>query len=509
MSVGPGSVESPAAAKFLRRLGPLLVALVAFVAACAIARLGLLLPVRADLSFPEAAVVARSLDVAAGRPAYQDWRRWPHAFAPYGPLAYYPVGGLARWMARAEVRPRMIYLLGRIESLAALLGIGCLLGRLAWKLGAGPLGAGLAVGLALLWLRLFEYCLSFRPDGPQVFFSLAALGMILGGEPTARRATAALGLLSISFWFKPSSWGMAIVVAEWLRRGSGGRRTAILLATFLAANLASAITLDRLWNGCLFLNMIGSLDNGWRPSNLPAFYLRLPLAALLVLVAAVVGAARTLIRRGEAPAPRWVAFALLATFAATSLQNLKVGADINYYLEAYALASTWTAAEGIALWRGRGRIGPVAPLVAFGLVAAPVLTYNAAAEVRSFIPNARTMRRGWEGHPLAERARHIDGLLLTTMPHLVFEAFSGPTVLDFVQYGILRARGRLEDAELIDRLETRAFSAVILSTEILDSAGRPGREPPFSPRFLPALFEHYVVEEQVGFATILRPRPGP
>jgi hypothetical protein len=49
----------------------------------------LALPGLWDNSYPEGALAARAWDAARGLPVYQDWREWPHAFAPYSPLTYY------------------------------------------------------------------------------------------------------------------------------------------------------------------------------------------------------------------------------------------------------------------------------------------------------------------------------------------------------------------------------------------------------------------------------------
>src|SRR5690349_21183605 len=117
-----------------RYFGPLVAGLlVARVAALYFAT-ALFIPIRTDITFPEGALVARAMDAAQGRPVYQDWRQWPHAFAPYPPLAYYPAGWIAR-AAGAAHDPAALYAIGRSISLAALIGIFIMVYLLGRRLG--------------------------------------------------------------------------------------------------------------------------------------------------------------------------------------------------------------------------------------------------------------------------------------------------------------------------------------------------------------------------------------
>src|SRR5690242_15935341 len=97
--------------------------------------LGMIVPEHPDLSFPEGALVGRALDVARGESPYHDWRLWPHAFAPYPPLAYYPAGWAARALAGPAPAPHTVYMVGRSFSLLAMLGVFTLIYLFGRRLG--------------------------------------------------------------------------------------------------------------------------------------------------------------------------------------------------------------------------------------------------------------------------------------------------------------------------------------------------------------------------------------
>src|SRR5262245_11915078 len=131
-------------ASHLPRLMLLLILILLFLKALAgIVRLSALVNYPMDITFPEGAVVARAWDVAQGRGPYHDWRKWPHAFSPYGPLTYFPVGWVSRITGTAH--PREIFAVGRIQSMLALAGVIITIWFLCATLGLHPSARLLAV----------------------------------------------------------------------------------------------------------------------------------------------------------------------------------------------------------------------------------------------------------------------------------------------------------------------------------------------------------------------------
>lgn len=506
----PISGEEPLA--FLTRLRRRYFAPILFVVVFAhIISVALLLayriPLRIDTSFPEGAVVARALDVAEGRSPYQDWREWPHAFAPYGPMTYASAGSIAR-LVSSSPSPRAITIIGRTLSALGLLGLSLLIALFVRHLGV-PLHWGfIGVGCFVAWVPMITFVGSYRPDAPQAFFSLLALAIALGGRPAGLRLILALACLWVSMWFKPTAWGMTVALAIWIVREGGARRAAICMILFAASGLFLASFLNWRSGGLLFLNMLGSLDNGWKPSNILAFYSRHPLVPAVVLLggAGVAAAACTPRFRGsEVPL---VFIALLASYAAATIQNLKVGADINYYLEPYALMSATSAWALAKLWRGEAPLVR-APVREALLLAILIPAY--LAQVLPDLPYARqtltSMRKGWEPTPLLRVLENTQGEVLTLNPFLALARPAPPTVMDHVQYQILFSRGKLTDEALVRRVEEERFRLVILPAEttpgpILESSAHAGT---LSPRLLPALRAHYRETDRYGFFAILRP----
>lgn len=477
---------------------------------------------RVDASFPEGAVVARAWDVAQGRPAYTDWRLWPHHFAPYGPLTYYPAGWLVRFFravggADFADTPRVLYGIGRLQSIAALVGIGVLMVFMLRAVRVRAAWAVAAAALVSMWTPLLEFVMSYRPDAPQVFFSMLALTIAMRGPPTPQRILGALAALQASMWFKPTAWGMIAALALWIATGEdrarGRTRAAMWIGGFGLAGLLAALALNFATEGRLFLNMLGSLDNGWDFTNLSAFYTRaagLPGLTLLggVLLAVVVRG-RLKGDSDEAASLRLLCLALMLAFLTTSAQNFKVGADINYYLETCVLSGVVLAWGFSRLWdsdslstRGLGLRE-----AAFIGILIPTLGWNAMRETRYAVEDLPGFVRSWGLTTLELRVESTPGPLFGTNPYFLMTRPEFPTVLDQIQYRILFERGRLTDDALIERIESRAFVAVIVSQADVDPDNPEKLPDLFSPRFGRALMSNYKVSDTIGAAhVVLAPR---
>lgn len=505
---GPSDADAPPArdVAFFRNkyLGPMMVLIHFFRVATTFIWLGALLPIQIDLSFPEGALVARAHDAMHGRPVYQDWREWPHAFAPYGPLTYYPVG----WVARAlgsETHPMRIYTIGRVQSLLAIIGICAILGWITRRAGMKRWWPLVAIAFFITWDHPLNFMLTYRPDAPEVMFSLGALAAMMGGGPTVRRSLAVFAALSLSMWFKPTAWGMVFTAVWWIGRERGWLKGIAAGAAFGAANLLMAAALNHATRGALFLNMIDSLDNGLEWENWLGFYTDRVVVPKIFLLGGLFYAARRLMKSGaSAPmAPLWVG--VILTFILASLLGLKAGADVNYYVEPYAIACVVATSLGHSLWTGEAAIRPFwreGILLGFFL---PLLVYENGRTLSSVRKDLITAREVW-GEPLcAPLVREIPGEILIGNPFLALIRPSIPTVMDQVQYNILVGRGRIDGGILLRKIQNQDFDAIIYAADNV-SQNKPNW---IDSRAMTEIERRYIITETKGNLTFMRPRQEP
>lgn len=491
-------------------LGPLVSFLILLKVVVALVWLAMTLPIEWDLSFPEAAVVARAVDVARGEAPYHDWVEWPHAFAPYGPLTYYSAGWAGRLLGGEDL-VGTVRIVGRIQAQLSLLGLLVLSVLMLRRLGVRWTWALFGVGAALGWESLFAYAVSFRPDAPQVFFSLLAITLAAGGGGESRsRATLALGAMFVSFWFKATSWGILAALVFWLWRGCGPMKTALRLSIFALAGLIPAILLDLYWDGRLFQNLVGSLDNGADLGNFRGIFLKIPLSGWFVLL---FGSGNALLHwlRSPMDSPSFLlALATMSSLAATLLATLKVGADVNYYLEPFILCGVWTVFAVWELWelpvgevsqaeRPRLELLREIPLT---VILMPFLMYVCGGSLIGASQDIRAQKRLWQEPAIIERVQDLNGPILSTFPCLVLAADGPPSILDHFQYAVLADRGLLKRTELLTRLRARDFKAVVIEGSEAGLA-----ESYFLPEFEEVLFENYVASENYGSSILfLTPR---
>ncbi len=461
------------------------------------------IPCSVDLTHPEAALVNRAYQIVLGEAPYSDWREWPHAFAPYGPLTYYTVG----WMARIwnpYIHPTSLYSIGRGLSLASLAGVCILLILLLRRTGESRWWGLPAIAAYLAWQEEMRCAVNYRPDAPQVLFSLLAVWIAMGGRAYPARVALALLSLSISMWFKPSSWGIAWIIGIWTWRTAGLRRFILAMLLFAVCNLLLALFLDWKWEGRLFLNMIGSLDNGWALGNIVGFLRPMAWIAQLILFGGVGLSVYELIRRANNDSGRILATATVASFAVALPESLKRGAGWNYYLECYALASVVCARWIAQKWKvanasdgTRFARGICFAVMCFAL-------WDSARGLISLRREFPERLETWKEHPLSWGCKNIEGPILAALvPWVALQRPAPPTIMDFVQYGILFQRGKLSDEPLISRVERRDFQMIIFpSPEHMNAFSLNTLLPP---RFLPALYANYREVGRKGDISLLAP----
>lgn len=442
-------------------------------------------------------------------------------------LALPPAHLLSRGLDGPDARrpPHTVYILGRLLSYCSILGIFVLLYLLARRLGLSRLWGLVAVSLMTEFRIGLDYCASYRPDAPKTFFALLALWIAARARPTRRSVLAALACLYVSFWFKPTAWAVAVILGVWVWRAWGGRRALAVALAFVVAGLVPVFLLDRHWNGLLLLNIVDSLANGFTLANYTS-HLRIGFLtpALILFLGAGFAAAglwppRLALARltpdGAArPSDLGTGWLILAAAPAALLANmfqfLKVGADVNYFLDGYVLAVLgfcWFAAR---LWRGEIPLKPALrdALLALGFVPLLITCGLYLAIVRDeFAPG----RYPWSETAIETEARQTPGLILTAHPFIAL-ANGQPTILDYVQYGILCRRGRIAATPLLDRLRACQFSEILIADSILDrySQAADAGAALFDPQFVPILHESYSLRIKIGPFSVFAPRtPAP
>jgi hypothetical protein len=510
----PPHSDGAAALDLLRRtrcrwLGPLM--LIGATAALAIFAhmLVLTLSSKMDTSFPESQVVERAMAVANGRPLYDDWRHWPHHFAPYGPLHYYP----AAWWVRLFGNPaykQSCFSVGRSISIVFLAGCLVVLWLLGRRIGLSPIWAFAALPLTLHWTSLMQYVVSFRPDAPAACWALLALLAAIGGPARGRRLLAALVFLYLSMWYKPTALGMVIVVALWMRRSLGARRTIAFLTLWGLAGLLPLLAFDRASGGLVLLNLVTSLDNGW---TLAAYWhycvLRLhnPFMVQIVLAAFIAGIG---LRRADlSPQVRLLWSAYLFNLAVCLLQLFKYGSDKNYFLIPFLL-STVIVIHGVhGFWEcGIPRLRPAVQEAFVWLAIIPYVLWVLTSFLILTPIVGKSIRMTTVPYPIVIEARAWEGPLLTNSPYIALNSLSPPTLLDYVQYGALARRGHIDPMPLLERVRQRRFSRIVLLT---DTVPYPENPPPadgpmLGEGFAEALFANYVEAQRMTDFSIFVPK---
>lgn len=455
-----------------------------------------MLPVRFDLSFPEGAIIARAMDVAQGRAPYTDWRIWPHGFAPYGPLLYYPLGWIGRAAGLAQ-EPFDFYVLGRAHSLFFLSGLWGLTGLLAVRAGSRAAAACVGVGLFSSWLWVQEFAMSCRPDSPQVFFSLLALAVAMGGPAKGARGVLAWGCLMASFWYKPSSWGIAVVLTLWTLWTRGSRRDAALsLGGFGAAGLIAALALNWSLDGAFLLNMVGIVDTGWNPWQLIQHReLFPPVQVVTILIGAVAGGLALRASEGG-DGRRLLGVAVLLSLGASVLQYMKYGADRNYFLETYALAC---ASCAVLLTRFLDGSSHRPARIAVAGVLLMLALLDTGSELGGLRARLKMARRLWTDLPGIEQAFAPGEEVLTYHPYFALIGRSAPTILDPVQFMVLQDQTQGMAESLLGRIEAREFSAIVIPT---------GATYLYTDGFMAAMAANYADAGRIGGDRVLRPRQG-
>ena len=452
----PTPIPSPAPSAYARLLALTLIhAVLAFLTLFLYTRFPL------DLTFPENSVVltaaaASSSPAANASPVYPDWRAWPHRFAPYGPALYYPPAWAAS-LAPGDSLLGALYRVGRLISLAALAALGLIAVACARRAGLSRwLAAAGGLGLLVGWPGLMQYVVSFRPDAPMVGFAAAAACLALGGLRPCWRCVVVLLCLWISAAYKPGSWAAPLLVAALAWRREGPRVAFAGAAVYVAGLLAAVAFMQWSSGGHFLLNQSSAMASGFalppvfatlRDHGLAAALGNWPV--LLRWIAALAGALWLLLRAPRETPAWWIALWFLLALAAALAQSFKMGSDINYMLEPWALSGVVALLAAAHAWQHSPRLRRDAlALVLFCLVLPSVV------ELLATVRNFRST------YQISRIAQPLNPALASPPGSLLFDtAFTRPdaeshAIPDALIYHLMVKAGRIDPAALVEKLRT-------------------------------------------------------
>ncbi len=476
--------------------------------------------IRLDLTYPEGAVVTGAWRVASGRPLYTDWREWPHQFTPYGPVLYWTVGGIARLAGQG--RPDFsFYLLGRLQSVLALLGICALTCMLAIRVGCGRSGAIVCgAGLFGLWTGLMEYTVTYRPDAPMVFWNMLAVWVALGGLGPTWRRWAVLGCLWLAAGYKPQGWAASMVVGYLAWRSLSPRDAIVWSLVYVAGGACSVFALNWATAGIFLLNTYTAMFVGLQVPQLFGQTISEVLVGLwdmLVRIALLIGLGGWLWKStGESTESKALGAYFCVSTALSALQLFKVGSDVNYLLEPFALSGTAAAIfyqrwlrPGSPLPPSTKRLAWFTGLLCVGWWLLTSLHRHTGSLTQFNQREVSRMARIELALHSTRKTFSQERLARTLPPVLLMDSsFIHPDPLahaidDPVYYCVMLDRGKLSPQSFLLELERKRFQLIALSpvaeewffTNVKDK------------RIREMLTRHYISKPGKGYPKLWTPKP--
>lgn len=427
-----------------------------------------------------------------GESPYHDFSRPPHAVALYGPLFYTVPGTIARLLNTSWIGTVVC---GRCYTYAAWLAVGLVIYALARQAGCDRPFAAVA---GLLWFSgtlAPQWAIAYRPDAVAVLLSLVALWVYQRGQQPIAVA-AAVALLVAAFLHKQTAVAvlLVIVVSE-MGRGRVGRAAAVLGGWTICVLVAVTVT-QVLTGGAFVKNVFGAAMLWVAPGQVWAFLQE----AIIAGAAAFTGGALAYgVTRGDGRL-RLLRLGFAVSFELALVTSVKAGANLNYYLEPFAMACVLTGGllrDGTQPATGRftrrlclGWLG-----LAIGASAANLwLRVEHLPERWHAILNHRAARtqqaQAWDR--LAACLGELNERVLVEDLYVAVRQSRHPFALHPLQLDALRSAGRFDDSELRQRIADGGFDAIIASFPLEEQV----RKRQFPSRWLEAARGRYVLEKR-------------
>jgi hypothetical protein len=428
-----------------------------------------------------------------GGSPYHDFSHAPYAVTLYGPLFYVVPGTIARVLHASWIGTIVC---GRLYTYLSWLGVAVVIYALGRQIGCQQLAAMTA---ALLWLSgtlASGWAVAYRPDATAILLALGALWVYQRGEST-RFAVLTVALLVAAFLHKQTaavSVLVAIAITE-IERRRVGRAVAVVGGWTISAIVGVGVT-QWLSGGAFVENAFEAVAVWAGPGQVWGFLRGAVLQGTAVFAGAVISYGvfcheerLALLRRG------FIISCMLALAA-----SAKAGAQLNYYLEAFALGCVLTA--GLLRDEVQRAISRLVVPVRIGWLglAIVVCAANLSGKAVRFpswchdLRDHRAMRaqqaRTWDR--LAACLGELNEGVLVEDLYLAVRQCPTPYVVHPRHLEALRGAGLFNDSDVVRQIADGRFSAIIASFPLEQEV--PTRQFPAS--WLEAADRRYVLEQR-------------
>ena len=457
------------------------------------------------LDYSEGPVLEQAVRLAQGLPIYRapaTLQTPPYTLANEPPL--FPlIQGLFAHTGAANLAS---FSAGRVMSIGSLVVAAILIALILWTLTRQVIAA--LVGGALLFVFPHTALWSMFAHADSLALSLSLAGLLI----VLRRPMGWIGVLlgAVLFTaatFTKHSFAIAgpLTSILWLLQTRGrpvGVRQSLKLGLATAAlSLIVFALLNQASDGGFAFSLTAGNPNAFETSLVIGPLINLGVHAGLLLIA---GALYLVVERLDVPTPAWsfVAAYLLAAGIATvwtiSISAGRTGTNINDLFELVAALCVLIGA--MLAWAGKQfwlKIGVIA-LIAFQLGS---LGEWMQAEYQPWLSEKLSNRRD---------IAQLDALIRESNGHVLVDEWSGllvrnglPIPIQPMEFTQLKAAGLWSDAELIDRIRRKEFSAVLFY--------EPTRQRMISVRWTPevrqAVYDAYERDTSLIDTLVYRPKP--
>ncbi|MGD1019193.1 MAG: hypothetical protein ABSA12_07720 [Verrucomicrobiia bacterium] len=428
-----------------------------------------------------------------GGSPYHDFSHAPYAVTLYGPLFYVVPGTIARVLHASWIGTIVC---GRLYTYLSWLGVAVVIYALGRRIGCqGPA----AVAGVLLWLSgtlASGWAVAYRPDATAILLALGALWVYQRGE-SARAVALTVALLVAAFLHKQTaavSVLLAIAITE-IERRRFGRAVAVVGGWTICTIIAVAVT-QWLSRGAFVKNAFEAVAV-WAGSGQVWGFLREAMIRGMVVFA---GAAMSYVLFRHEERLALLRRSFIVSVMLTLVTSAKAGAQLNYYLEPFALACVLAA--GLLRDEAPPVTGRLAGPLRIGwlglaiMACAANLSWTGArfpAWCHDMLDHGAIraqQARNWER--LAGCLGELNERVLVEDLYLAVRQCPTPCVVHPRHLEALRGAGLFDDSDLVRRIADGRFDAIIASFPLEQKA--PTRQ--FPARWLDAANRRYVLEQR-------------
>ncbi|MBN1345140.1 MAG: hypothetical protein JXQ73_20770 [Phycisphaerae bacterium] len=420
---------------------------------------------RIEITWPAAANAYIARRVQSGGVMYGDWRERPHVAAWYGPALYYPVAVVGRWIG-ADVHG--LFMIGRWISLISTIGTAIVIMGLVLRRGDWPIAA--MSGLVFLTADgiLVSFDISFRPDAPACFLTVAGLALALHSR---RRGVlyASVLLFLLSFLYKQSSIAGPPAVILWLWL-NGRRRTAGIYGVLCIGLFAGiSMLLNGVTDGRYFLNTIDALRGNTTLGSVPLLLSKAMQVAIFPMTIGLYAMVKEWSRK------RWEldTFLLATSLLLAAAGTYRDGSGRYYYMLPLAAACVVSGRQLGSWWRTCGTVQWAGTALLVGMVVAalgyaPQAAYDAtqaSVYLRMYEQRGDSSRRREESFlKLAEYLNALPGPVLCQL-NMIGLYCPRSIMMDTLTFTSMADVGAFDDGPLIQQIRLGEVAAIVLNPE--------------------------------------------